>query len=295
MSAQMHRIPANLVTGQVKVLLVGAGGTGSRILERLVSLHRALLALGHPAGLAVTVIDPDTVSSSNIGRQLFYPGDVGQFKADVLVNRANMQLGNVRWDSEPAKLDTSSRGLEQFDLVIGAVDNRSARLAILRGLENCLGNVRYWLDCGNRAEDGQVVLGQVPSRKRVTDDKMRLPHVGELYPELIDPAAEGPEDGPSCSLAEALAKQSLFINSAVADFASVLLWTLFTKGELDTHGAFINLQRMAVTPLKVDPEVWARFGVVRDGRRHKVVRPSVAAKKARSAKAANDSKQKTAA
>ena len=41
MSAQQHRIPAELVVKQVKVLLVGAGGTGSRILGRLVRLRRA--------------------------------------------------------------------------------------------------------------------------------------------------------------------------------------------------------------------------------------------------------------
>jgi len=37
---------------------------------------------------------------------------------------------------------------------------------------------------------------------------------------------------------------------------------------------------MMVTPLRADPGVWERFGVKRDGRRHKVVRPSVAAKRA---------------
>lgn len=271
-----HKIPAKLLAGQVKILLVGAGGTGSRILEKLVCLHRALIAKDHPGGLHVTVVDPDTVSPANIGRQAFYPGDVGCYKADVVVNRANMALGNACWVSVPAKLDTQSR-LEGFDLVIGAVDNRAARLGILRGLENCLGGARYWLDTGNRANDGQVVLGQVPSRKRVTDDVARLPHIGELYPQLIDPAAEEGDDLPSCSLAEALDKQSLFINTAVSDFAMNLLWMLFTQGHLDTHGAFINLQRMLVTPLRIDPTVWARFGVMRDGKRHKVVRPSAAA------------------
>jgi PRTRC genetic system ThiF family protein len=247
-----------------------------------VCLHRALIAKGHPQGLMVTIVDPDTVSAANIGRQAFYPGDVGCYKADVLVNRANMALGDVRWKSEIAKLDTRS-GLEPFDLVIGAVDNRAARLAILRGLENCMSGSRYWLDTGNRANDGQVVLGEVPSRKRQTDDKARLPHIGELYPQLIDPAAEDPDEGPSCSLAEALEKQSLYINSAVSDFAMNILWNLFTDGQIDTHGAFINLKRMMVTPLRADPSVWERFGVKRDGRRHKVVRPSVAAKRAANA------------
>lgn len=274
-----HMLPSALLTRSVRVLLVGAGGTGSRMLEKLVNLHRALLAKGHPGGLDVLVIDPDTVSNSNIGRQAFYPGDVGAFKSDVLVNRANMALGGTVWRSDPSRLDTRA-SLDQFDIVIGAVDNRSARLAILRGLENAAAGIRYWLDTGNRADTGQVVLGEVSSRKRKTDKVDRLPHVAEFYPEIIDPAAEEDDDTPSCSLAEALDKQSLFINTTVSDFAANLLWLLFTQGGIDTHGAFINLKRVMVTPLRADPLVWERFNIVRDGKRRKVERPSVKAKRA---------------
>lgn len=278
MDTNMHVLDGKLMTRAVKVLLVGAGGTGSRMLEKLVALHRALKAKGHPGGLQVTVLDPDTVSTANIGRQAFYPGDVGCFKCDVLVNRANMALEDIRWESIPELLDTRA-SLDQFDLVIGAVDNRAARLGILRGLENCVGGVRYWLDSGNRASDGQVVLGQVSSRRRSKDDPKRLPHIAEFYPELIDPAAEDKDNTPSCSLAEALDKQSLYINTTVSDFAANLLWMLFTEGRLDTQGAFINLKRMMVTPLRADPEVWSRFGIVRDGKRRKVERPSVIARR----------------
>ena len=275
---KMHVLNGKLMTNAVNVLLVGAGGTGSRMLEKLVALHRALLAKGHPAGLDVTVVDPDTVSTANIGRQAFYPGDVGRFKSDVLVNRANMALEGVIWKSEPAILSTRA-SLDRFDLVIGAVDNRAARLAILRGLENCASGTRYWLDTGNRATDGQVVLGQITSRRKVNDDMMRLPHIAEFYPDLIDASAEDKDNTPSCSLAEALEKQSLYINPTVSDFAANLLWKLFTEGRLDTQGVFINLNRMMVTPLRVDPEVWARFGIVRDGKRRKVEQPSMVAKR----------------
>jgi len=272
-----HSLQSDLLTKPVKILLVGAGGTGSRMLEKLVCLHKALKAKGHPHGFDVVVVDPDTVSPANIGRQAFYPGDVGAYKADILVTRANMALEDAVWSSCVAKLDTQSN-LFGYDIVIGAVDNRAARLGILRGLENTMSGLRYWMDMGNRRADGQVVLGQVSSRRKVGEDKLRLPHVGELYPELIDPAFEDSDDTPSCSLAESLEKQSLFINPTLADFAGNLLWNLFTKGEIDTHGVFVNLDRMVVTPLRVDPAVWARFGVVRDGRRHKVIRPSVKAR-----------------
>lgn len=272
-----HKVPAKLLTKPVEVLLVGAGGSGSRMLEKLVALHRAMRAKGHPHGLKVHVIDPDTVSPANIGRQAFYPGDVGAFKAHVLVNRANMALGDTVWSAQAAKLDTRAN-LANFDIVIGAVDNRAARLGILRALEGVMSGTRYWLDLGNRKSDGQVVLGQVSSRRGSKDKVERLPHVGELYPELIDPALEDADNTPSCSLAEALEKQSLLINPTVADFAGNLLWQLFSKGEIDTHGVFVNLDRNIVMPLRIDPEVWKRFGVVRDGKRRKVVRPSVQAK-----------------
>ncbi|MFC6281191.1 PRTRC system ThiF family protein [Polaromonas aquatica] len=280
-----HKLHANLLTKPVKVLLVGAGGTGSQMMVKLVNLHKAMVALGHPHGFRVTVVDPDVVSHANIGRQNFYPGDVGSFKADVLVTRANMALENTVWESNIGKLDTRS-SLQDFDIVIGAVDNRAARLGILRGLEGTMSGVRYWLDTGNRKADGQVILGEVSSRSKVGEDKLRLPHVAELYPEMIDPAQEDKDDTPSCSLAEALEKQSLFINPTIADFAGNILWQLFTKGEIEAHGVFVNLERMMVMPMKVDPDVWTRFGVIRDGRRHRIVRESVKSKREAKAKLA---------
>ncbi|CAN5466479.1 PRTRC system ThiF family protein [soil metagenome] len=269
-----HKVHPELIRRAINVVVIGAGGTGSRVIEGLACLHRAIKAKGHPFGLKVSVIDPDTVSEANVGRQAFYPCDVGHSKAHTLVNRVNMALnGEAVWTAY-CEMVTLQTDLSSADIVIGAVDNRKARLAILRSLENVSSGNRYWLDLGNRISDGQVILGEVTSRKRKTDDPERLPHAGELYPELIDPAMEPSDDVPSCSLAEALEKQALFINPAVSVQAMNLLWLLLTKGELEIHGAFINLEFGTVLPLRVDPQQWARFGVVRNGKRQKVVRPS---------------------
>lgn len=54
-----HKIDPSLLTKQVEILLVGAGGTGSRMLEKLMCLHKAMKAKGHPHGLKVLVLDPD--------------------------------------------------------------------------------------------------------------------------------------------------------------------------------------------------------------------------------------------
>jgi PRTRC genetic system ThiF family protein len=271
-----HYLHSELVGRKIKVLLVGAGGTGSRMLESLMNLHRAMLALGHPEGLHVTLLDDDRVSAANVGRQAFYACDVGSYKSITLVNRANMAMEfSTPWSAAVGRLNTSSQGLGNYDLVIGAVDNRAARLAILRCLERTIWGKRYWLDLGNRSADGQVVLGEVTPSKAKKDDQWRLPHVGELFPELIDAARDSLEDDtPSCSLAQALEKQSLFINPAVSLCASNLLWQLFTKGEIEHHGAFVNLDQMTMMPMAIDHEVWARFGVKRDGKRAKVRQPS---------------------
>lgn len=269
-----HKVHPELIRRVINVVVIGAGGTGSRVIEGLACLHRAIKAKGHPFGLKVTVIDPDMVSQANVGRQAFYPCDVGHSKAHTLVNRVNMALnGEAVWTASCAMV-TSQTDLSCADIVIGAVDNRKARLAILRSLENVSSGNRYWLDLGNRVSDGQVILGEVTSRKRKTDDPERLPHAGELYPELIDPALEPSDDAPSCSLAEALEKQALFINPGVCVQAMNLLWHLLTKGELEFHGAFINMELGTVLPLRIDPAIWARYGVVRNGKRQKILRPS---------------------
>ena len=75
-----------LLRSPVNIVVAGAGGTGSQIVTGLARLDRALRALGHPAGLAVQVWDPDRVSEANVGRQLFFDSDVGQYNCDVLVH-----------------------------------------------------------------------------------------------------------------------------------------------------------------------------------------------------------------
>lgn len=253
----IHNIESSLLTRAVKVVLVGAGGTGSHVLRRLANMHLAMVELGHPEGLDVLVVDPDTVSKTNVGRQNFWPSDVGQPKAEILVNRCNM-LMQTGWQAEVAKVTDDSR-FSQPDIVIGCVDNRKGRAAILKALRrSAYRSSCYYLDIGNREHDGQVVLGEIfgESFKR----EHRLPHVADLYPDIIDGSLDATDDTPSCSLAEALEKQSLFINDTMANAACNLLWELFRYGRLTHHGQFVNIKSGRVTPLAIDPEAWKRFG-----------------------------------
>jgi sulfur-carrier protein adenylyltransferase/sulfurtransferase len=251
-----HNISKHLMSRTVNVALVGAGGTGSQVVTALAQMHYALGKLGHPGGFHVTVIDDDHVSEANIGRQWFFPTDLGQYKADVLVNRVNMTMG-TQWTSNPSRVTASS--YLDFDLVIGAVDTRAARFAIVRAMERAGGGERYYADFGNRAMDGQFILGQVVGTNRKTNGGT-LPHVGELFPDVIDPKVVDPDEGPSCSLAEALHKQSLFINRTLVSHGMAIVWELFWKKAITHHGVFVNLATGRTSSLAVDPKAWERFG-----------------------------------
>lgn len=260
-----HALPAAFLdVHPVEVDLVGVGGNGSQMLTGLARLDRAIRALGH-TGLRLTAFDPDTVTEANVGRQLFSPADVGINKAVALVHRVNAFFG-LAWEAVPARW----AGRNDANLVVTCVDTRAARIAVDRDAK---ANVppRYWLDLGNREADGQVVLGEWMGRSRAGRAEAiegqvvgRLPTVLELFPE-IRTTKDADDAAPSCSLAEALERQELFINQAVSTLALELLWRLFRFGRIEWHGAFVNLASGRVQPLPVDPDIWARMGVKRKG------------------------------
>lgn len=236
----MHRIDPALLRQKVRVHLHGAGGNGSQILNGLARLHISMRELGHPEGLSVTCIDPDVVSASNFGRSLFCVDDVGRPKSYVLINRINAFYGTewsaVHGDNHPGNCD----------IVIGCVDSAEGRKRM------ALEHARYWLDLGNEAFHGQVVLGTLNQYVGET----KLPTVTQLLPAVL----KSSPGVPSCSLAGALEKQDLFINQTVATFGLNLLWQLFRYGQLSHHGYFINLAIGSVTPLPVDRTTWQRMG-----------------------------------
>lgn len=246
----LHATPAHMLSGPWNVVVVGAGGTGSALLPSLARLHHAMIELGHPGGIQCTVYDDDTVSEFNVGRQGFYPNDVGQYKATLLVNRLNLLMG-TNWTAEPRRVD--SRVDLHADLVIGCVDSRRARHAIVQAANR--GKCRYYLDCGNEMDRGQVILGELGKPRHD-----RLPHVGDLFPDLLNAKNDRGDDTPSCSMADALRRQSLVINQAISVQAFNLLWSLFRNGGLSFSGVFVNLETGRTNPVPIDPAAWARFG-----------------------------------
>lgn len=209
--------------------VVGAGGSGSIFLSHLCRIWQAWTTLGGNA-FDIQVYDPDDVSEANLGRQCFCAADVGQPKAQVLAMRMRAFFGipiTGRVSYAPVNLGAS--------LVVGCVDNLGGRLAMRKSMTKGNG---YWLDLGNTADSGQVVLGG-----------HGLPDFFDVFPNQR--RAKDRKDLPSCSMAEALEKQDLFINSTVATLAGQLLWQLMRRGGINHHGYFVNLASGRVLPLEV--------------------------------------------
>lgn len=246
-----HYLPAKLQDRALKVLLVGCGGNGAQMLMGLASLDTALREISSRS-LDVTVVDDDVVSEANLGRQPFYRCDLGNSKARTLVERINIAHG-LNWRAVHGRAPAAV-SVGGFDMVITCVDTASARRAIGAAFAEKLAADRYqpvpayWLDLGNRASDGQFLIGQPSAQAIGKDAPPRLPTVLEYFPELADEGV--PEDDtPSCSVAEALERQSLFVNRVVASHALALLFELLGRGSIGHAGAFINLASGQAMPI----------------------------------------------
>ena len=248
-----HQIPSALLQKKVQVTVVGCGGTGSAIAAGLPCLHQAMVALGHPHGLDVTLVDGDRISRTNCVRQPFSESEIGLYKATVLATRINLFWG-LGWKGEPHFVDEGWG--HETDILFGCVDTRAARNAMTR--TPAYWNCHYWLDLGNNADSGQFVLGQ-PENQRNKAQDCRLPTAPELFPELINAKLDKKDRLPPCSALEALERQEPFVNQTLAYQALAMLARLFRYGRLSYHGAFVNLRTGRTTSLAVDPVLWHRM------------------------------------
>lgn len=110
------------------------------------------------------------------------------------------------------------------------------------------------MDFGNSHSSGQVILSTLEKIRQPASDnyqtKETLPLVTDEFKELLNTSEQG-DQTPSCSLAEALTKQDLFINSALANCGASLLWQMFREGILFNRGFFLNLADFRTQPLKI--------------------------------------------
>jgi PRTRC genetic system ThiF family protein len=247
----------------VQVILIGAGGTGSQVLTALARMNHTLNALGH-AGVHITLWDDDVVTPANQGRQLFADCEVGLNKAVSLINRCNRFFG-TDWKAVSQKFARDANKAfpknSTAAIYITCVDSVAARFEVADMLmEKQQGGQyrnapRYWLDYGNSKASGQVILSTIGTVKQPDSQQFEtvgtLPFVTDEFRELLI-KSEKEHSTPSCSLAEALEKQDLFVNSSLAQMGGSLLWNLFRQGMTECRGFFLNLENFRCTPLPLN-------------------------------------------
>lgn len=262
--AKVHFIDSYLIspTNPILVNLIGAGGTGSKVLTALMEINESLIALGH-AGLQVRLWDDDIITTANLGRQRFAESEIGLYKSVALINRINRWAG-TNWKAETRKFERDNFDKipeeAQATLFITCVDNVKTRFEVADILEelshrrNYRDAPKYWLDFGNSRHTGQVLLSTIGAIKQPYSEKYEtvasLPFVTDEFGELLKQSEEQ-DDTPSCSLAEALEKQDLFINSSLTQMGCSLLWSLFRNGMTEYRGFFLNLKDFRSQPIPV--------------------------------------------
>ena len=113
---------------QANILIVGVGGVGAYAAEMLVR-----------AGIGkMTIADSDTVSLSNINRQLIaLHSTVGRVKTDVLAERLKdinpaLELTVIAEYIKDEKTDEILDS-QHFDYIVDAIDTLSPKLALIKG------------------------------------------------------------------------------------------------------------------------------------------------------------------
>lgn len=162
-----HFLPTSIV-------VIGAGGTGSRLLPPLVQLVKTCLRKHNPAAMLdkcdVYVIDGDIVEEKNLSRQNFISPDVGKNKALVVAERYARAFGiNVIPCTEyltpetrpvfdgPAGEIPFSRVFENA-VVIFCVDSAKARKEILQFMNRFCNTNLFCIDAGNEDDFGQIKM-----------------------------------------------------------------------------------------------------------------------------------------
>jgi PRTRC genetic system ThiF family protein len=255
-----HYLEQYIASAQHKITvnLIGCGGTGSHMLTNLATLSHAFVKLGKQS-LFVRVFDPDIVEDFNCGRQMFSVSDVGRFKSDVLVERCNRYFG-TDWISVPELFGGESDMKDHSrhaNFVISCVDSVKSRKMIdsmypakVRDksgdgyYRESYNTSFYWMDIGNAKKTGQIILGTLRPIKQPTKYLSNLPCFFEEYPKVKEQ-----NQLPSCSLAESLWKQDLFINKIMATFASNMLWQLLMEFRINYRGIYINLESLKTQPI----------------------------------------------
>jgi PRTRC genetic system ThiF family protein len=225
----------------VKIVMLGAGGTGGHIAPHL---YRLLHTLNRP--VQVMIADGDIVEEKNLVRQNFIASDLGRNKAQVLAERYASAFGMetqyipefIEDEDKLAKLVKTDT--ERLSILIGAVDNnRSRKLchAVFQKADNLI-----YIDSGNGEYTGQIVCGI----KR--GGRTYYKPLGDLYPDVLADTDKFPTEL-SCAEASVSAPQSIVANIMASTAVVAYLYNILVLGSIDVRSVTFSTKTLNLKPV----------------------------------------------
>jgi PRTRC genetic system ThiF family protein len=261
--------------GPVRFILVGCGGTGGWLAPDIARLHSELARAGRT--VSTTFVDYDRVEPKNIPRQNFCHAEIGLYKSTALAARLtaawNVPIVAVKERFSVEMVDENMgwgrhKRTDELVLLLGCVDGATGRRALARALHNnydFMPHYVWWLDCGNAAESGQVLLGSAPTKAHLrgafTSAKVckALPSPALQAPELLKKKPEELTDtNLSCAELMERNEQSLMVNKQAACVAARYAFRLTTGRALKYFATYFDQETGAEQSRYVTPEAVAR-------------------------------------
>ena len=243
----------------VKIVMLGAGGTGANIAPQL---YRLLYSLNRP--VRIIIADGDAVEEKNLVRQNFAFSDIGENKAKVIAERYSAAfkleceyIPDFIEDTrtlerllDPRILPVYSEKLRQQRkypyqlmpetvILIGAVDNNKSR-QLCHEVFYKASNLIY-IDSGNGEHGGQVVCGV-----RRSGRTMHNP-VGTIYPDVLEITDKFPSEL-SCAEASISAPQTITANLTASTIVVDLLYNILVHGECSIESITFSTKSVNIKP-----------------------------------------------
>ena len=224
-----------------KIIQIGAGGVGSRIVPEITFFIRGNFDVLR--NTEYIIVDHDRVSASNLNRQSFFYHEVSdQTKGQIMVNRYR-DMVNISQIPEPVNSDTlprifDNKILGEKLLVILSADNG---LVVKQVLEHLIQNARsdwYFVFTGANLVEREVGgtsiqtgEGQAYSYGVVNGTPLFLQTPYEIIPDIMATQGYGPTStGQNCGVDQQSGAQTPLMNQSCALYVMMLIQSFFEKG-----------------------------------------------------------------
>lgn len=224
-------------TAPVKIIVIGAGGTGGYVIP-----HLYRLAYSTRRNIRIIVCDGDVVEDKNLIRQNFIEQDIGRNKAQVQAERYSAAFG-IECEYMPSFIETDKELLSltspdfvarpysgvsetQKVILLGCVDNNRSRQMCHKVFHQQKDLI--YIDSGNGEYTGQVVCGVRQNGKTTYKP------IGSLYPDILSEKDKFPSEL-SCAERTVSAPQSVTANLTAATAMVSFMYDLLIAGELNTR------------------------------------------------------------